>query len=108
MYSGARVVLGCPTRLLVARYREKMPDLDVDSVHAIFRLFQLEAQTLDLMSTFDMVVIEEVGQLSASTFEQITRLWDAAARQPALTFLGDFAQLRGMEPTRAADSWRYH
>ena len=38
MEFGARVILACPTRVLVASYREEMPGLDVDSIHAAFGL----------------------------------------------------------------------
>ena len=107
MEAGARVVLACPTRMLVASYREQMPQLDVDSVHALFQLFKPEQSTLDAMTTFDLIVIEEISQLSMYTFERLLRLWDAAGQVPALLFLGDFAQLRGVEPTRATDSPRY-
>jgi len=46
----------------------------------------------------------EAGQLSQSLFERLLRLWDAAHRRPALVFVGDFAQLRGVEGTRACES----
>ena len=107
MEHGVRVVMACPTRILAATYREKMPDLDVDSIHSAFQIFKPEQQTLDVMITFDLIVIEEVGQLSVDLFEQLLRLWDATERRPALVFVGDFAQLRGVEPTRAADSARW-
>ena len=61
MEHGARVVMACPTRILVATCREKMPDLDVDSIHSTFQIFKPEQQTLDVMTTFDLIVIEEVG-----------------------------------------------
>jgi hypothetical protein len=107
MQNSAKVILVCPTRILVAAYREKMPNLDVDSIHSAFQIFKPEQQTLDRMATFDLVVVEEVGQLSSELFERLMRLWDAAAQRPALVFVGDFAQLRGVEPTRACESPRW-
>jgi len=104
MEQGARVILVCPTRMLVADYRMKVPGLDVDSIHSAFQVFRPEAQTLDSMTHFDLIVIEEVGQVSSELFERLLRLWAAAARRPALVFLGDFMQLRGVEGTRACDS----
>ena len=89
----ARVVLACPTRMLVADYRQKMPDLDVDSIHSVFQIFRPESVTLDSMTHFDLIVIEEVGQVSAALFERLMRLWDAAERRPTLVLVGDFAQL---------------
>ena len=103
----ARVILVCPTRILVAAYREKMPDLDVDSIHSAFRIFHLEHETLDAMTHFDLIVVEEVGQLSQGLFERLLRLWEAAACRPALVFVGDFAQLRGIELSRATHSPRW-
>ena len=61
MEHDARVVMACPRRILVATCREKMPDLDVDSIHSTFQIFKPERQTLDVMTTFDLIVIEEVG-----------------------------------------------
>ena len=101
--SGARVVLACPTRMLVAAYRQKYPDLDVDSVHAVFQLFRPEHETLLSMATYDLVVLDEVSQISAATFERLLRIWEAASSQPVV-FIGDFAQLKGVEPTQARDS----
>ena len=105
----ARVVVACPTRMLVASLRAKMPGVDIDSVHAAFQLHKPEQQTMDAMVFFDLIVIEEVSQLSCAIFERLMRLWDAAGKRPTLVFVGDFAQLRGVEPTRATDSarWRH-
>ena len=102
--AGARVVLACPTRMLVAAYRQKYPDLDVDSVHAVFQLFRPEHETLLSMATYDLAVLDEVSQISAAVFERLLRIWEAAGNQPALVFIGDFAQLKGVEPTQARDS----
>jgi hypothetical protein len=104
MSKNARVILVCPTRILVASYRTKMPDLDVDSIHSAFQVFRPEQQTLDAMTGFDLVVVEEVGQLSRDLFERLIRLWHGAGRRPALVFVGDFAQLRRVEPSRGTDS----
>ena len=103
----ARVVVACPTRMLVADWRAKFPGLDVDSIHAVFELFKDEHHTLDAMVNFDLVVIEEVSQVDCEMFERLLRLWDAAVQRPALVFVGDFAQLRGVNPTRALDSPRW-
>ena len=82
-------------------------DSQVDSIHSAFGLFKPEHQTLDSVAYFDLVVIEEVGQISQEVFERLMRLWDHAMRRPALVFCGDFAQLKGVEPTRALDSLRW-
>ena len=57
-----------------------------------------------ILDEFDLVVIDEVGQLSQWIFERLMRLWRHADRRPAFVFAGDFCQLRGVDPTRACDS----
>jgi hypothetical protein len=105
--SAARVVIACPTARLAAVYRGKFPDLDVDTVHGAFGLFRNEADTLDFMNMYDLIILEEIGQLSAPIFDRIMRLWDAAGQRPFLVFVGDFAQLKGVDPTRAFQSHRW-
>lgn len=104
---GAHVGIACPTGFLASKYREKFPQLDVDTVHGMFLLHKHEMTTLEVMSEYDLVVIDEVGQLSQTQFERIMRLWDAAFNRPALVFVGDFHQLRSIEGTTAAHSWRW-
>ena len=105
--AGAHVGIACPTGMLASSYREKFPTLDVDTLHGMFALHKPENETWDLMANFDLMVIDEVGQLSRITFERVMRLWDNAERCPSLVFVGDFHQLRGMDPTRALDSPRW-
>ena len=105
--AGALVGIACPTGVLASSYREQFPHLDVDTLHGMFLLHLPESQAYDTMSWFDFVVIDEVGQLSQETFERLMRLWDHAERRPALVFVGDFHQLRGMDATRATDSARW-
>eukprot|EP00973_Karenia_brevis_P014877 2031434-Karenia_brevis.AAC.1 len=62
---------------------------------------------MEMMMSFDMVVIDEVGQLSMTQFERLLRLWDATERRVALIFVGDFHQLRGVDPSRANESPRW-
>ncbi|OLP74791.1 hypothetical protein AK812_SmicGene45567 [Symbiodinium microadriaticum] len=88
-------------------YREKFPDLDVDTVHGMFLLHKPEHETWDAMMPFDMAVIDEVGQLSEEHFERLLRLWDHTERLTVLVFVGDFHQLRGIGNTRATDSRRW-
>ena len=105
--AGARTIVACPTGLLATTFRQKFPDQDVDTIHGAFLLHRPEHETLDLMSGYDLIIIEEVGQLSAAMFERLMRLWEATQRRPALVFVGDFAQLKGVEGTRALNSWQW-
>ncbi|CAE8634388.1 unnamed protein product, partial [Polarella glacialis] len=106
--AGAHVGVATPTGMLAASYRERFPGFDVDTMHGMFLLYKPETETLDAMQDFDLIVVDEVGQLSRAQFERLWRLWEAADRRPALIFVGDFHQLRGMDSTRACESllWR--
>ncbi|CAE7607678.1 Pif1 [Symbiodinium sp. CCMP2592] len=105
--AGAHVGIACPTGMLASSYRSKFPGLDVDTLHGMFLLHLPQEQTWDCMASFDVVVIDEIGQLSRYTLERLLWLWDNADRRPAIIFLGDFHQLRGMDSTRACDSPRW-
>ena len=105
---GARVLLTAPTGRLAATMREKFPELEVDTVHGAFLVFKPVQQTLEVMWPYDLVIVEEVGQLSKGIFERIMEQWMAADRLPTLVFVGDFFQLPGVEPTSALDSWMWH
>lgn len=87
---GGRVLIALPTGMLASRYREKFPDLDVDTVHGAFLIFQPEQQTLEMMNEHDLIIIDEVGQLSRWIFERLMRLWHHASRRPAFVLAGDF------------------
>ena len=105
--SGAHVGIACPTGMLAARYRRRFPDLDVDTIHGMFSLYKAELQTLEMMLPYDLIVIDEVGQVPLWIFERLLRLWDAAGKRPALVFVGDFAQLRSPDGTTAKHSSRW-
>ena len=105
---GARVLLVAPTGRLAASLREKFPDHDVDTIHGAFQVWKNFEETIELMWPYDLVVVEEVGQLSRALFERLIKLWLATERMTSLVFVGDFWQLPGVEPTKALDSpqWR--
>ena len=84
--------------------RELFPDVDVDTCHGAFLLHKPETEAWPHMTEYDLVVVDEVSQLSRDQFERIVRMWHQADKVPALIFLGDFYQLPGVEPTRANES----
>ena len=104
---GANVKVGCPTGLLSTGYKDKFPHIDVDTLHGMFALHRSKHDTLDKMMNIDLLVIDEVGQISQETFERLMEMWDAAERRPAIVFVGDFAQLKGADPRQACDSARW-
>ena len=101
---GARILIAVPTGQMSSRMGELFPDLEVDTCHGAFLLHKPEMESLPLMSQYDLVVVDEVSQLSRAHFERIVRMWHAADKVPALVFLGDFYQLPGIDPSRAKDS----
>ena len=108
LQEGGVVGVACPTGLLSATYRCNFMDAQVDTVHSFFGLHLQEEVTLTLLLDFDLIVVEEVGQISCEHFERILRLWDAADRRPVLVFVGDFMQLPAVDGTSARDSPRWN
>ena len=104
MQDGAVVGVACPTGLQSCVYRCGFPDACVDTVHSFFGLHAQEELTLALLSDYDLIVVEEVGQISCTHFERIWRLWEAVDRRPVLLFVGDFMQLPAIDNTSARDS----
>ena len=105
--NGAHVGVACPTGMLATRYRARHPDLDIDTVHGMFALHKDELATAEIMKIYDLIVIDEIGQLAVWIFDRLLRLWDAADRRPAIVFVGDFCQLTGADGTTARDSPRW-
>lgn len=99
-----RVLLAAPTGRLAATLRDKFPDLEVDTVHAAFLVYKPVHETMDLQHPYDLIVVEEVGQLSHAIFERIMQQWQAADRMPTLVFVRDFYQLPGVEQSSALQS----
>ena len=105
---GGKILIAAPTGKLAARFRQKYPHLAVDTIHGAFSLWKPLRETLELMLPYDLIIIEEVGQLSREIFERLIQLWLHAERLPTLVFIGDFWQLPGVDPSKAFDSplWR--
>eukprot|EP00438_Fugacium_kawagutii_P021754 Skav219334 [mRNA] locus=scaffold6947:786:1919:+ [translate_table: standard] len=103
-----RILLTAPTGRLAATMREKFPELEIDTVHGAFLLRKPVQEALDTMLPYNLIVVEEVGQLSRANFERILEQWEAADCLPTLVFVGDFFQLPGVESTSTLDShlWR--
>ena len=100
----ARILIALPTGQMSSRMRQQFRDVHVDTCHGAFLLHKPEMEALPVLSEYDLVVVDEVSQLSADQFDRIVRMWNAADRLPALVFLGDFWQLPSYENTRAVDS----
>ncbi len=106
-----KTLVALPTAQLASRMRARLGNLekvDVDTLHAAFKIDGDEAESYPLMTPYDLVVIDELSQLDQAQFERVLRLWRVADRVPALVFLGDKWQLPGVGGRRAweSPSWR--
>ena len=59
----AHVGVACPTGMLTSRFRVRHPELDIDTVHGRFALHLQEMSKLEMLQIYDLIVIDEVGQL---------------------------------------------
>ena len=71
--AGAHVGVACPTGMLATRYRSRHPDLDIDTVHGMFALHKDELSTADIMKIYDLIIIDEIGQVPVWIFDAKTR-----------------------------------
>ena len=106
--AGGRILLTAPTGRLAASLREKFPELEVDTVHGAFLVHKPVQEALEVLWPYDLIIVEEVGQLSKAIFERIMEQWEAAERVPTVVFVGDFYQLPGVDPTSPLDSSLWH
>jgi DNA replication protein DnaC len=67
---GANILLALPTAQLASRMRMKIrstvedaQDIDIDTCHAAFKLFEEEVESLPLMTMYDLVVLDEISLL---------------------------------------------
>ena len=107
---GAHIGIACPTGVLASSYREELPDLDVDTLHGMFLLHLTKEQAYETMSPFDLIVIDEVGQLSRETFEKLMWLWDNADRRPPWSSWATFTSSEAWtqpEPRTARDGGKW-
>ncbi|CAE7763064.1 unnamed protein product, partial [Symbiodinium necroappetens] len=106
--AGGRILLTAPTGRLAASLREKFAELEVDTVHGAFLVHKPVQEALEVLWPYDLIIVEEVGQLSKAIFERIMEQWEAAERVPTVVFVGDFYQLPGVDPTSPLDSSLWH
>ena len=74
---GGRVLFALPTAQLASRMREAFrddPEVEVATCHAAFKLDQPLAESLPLMTLYDLVVMDEVSLLDCLQFERILKL----------------------------------
>ena len=63
----------------------------MDTCAAAFYLYKQDVtEHLDSLNQYDLVVVDEISQLSQEDFERILLMWEAAEKMPALVLTGDF------------------
>ena len=53
-------------------------NLAIDTCHGAFGLHLAEAEALPTMALYDLVIVDEISQLSQAHFDRIVRMWHAA------------------------------
>ena len=90
---GARVLFVLPTGQLAARMRAHHPSVDVDTFHGGLLLHRDLSEALGIFTQYDFIVMDEISMLTATRFERVLAMWQAAEKLPCLLLLGDFWQL---------------
>ena len=111
--AGGSVAFGLPTAQLASRMRERyahitrrlhktgIGSLRIDTCHALFGLGQEVLETgMPLLSSYDLVVVDEVSQLSGDYTDHIIKLWELSDRIPGLAMIGDRWQMAGVGEIR--------
>ncbi|MCR9130918.1 MAG: AAA family ATPase, partial [Alphaproteobacteria bacterium] len=76
---GGRVLFALPTGLQASRTRQRHPEADVDTCAGAFLLYKDALEAMDLLSGYDLVVVDEVSQLSQGDFERIYQMWEVTS-----------------------------
>ena len=105
---GFKVCYALPTGALACRMRQKHTDICIDTCHGAFLFFRPLSEAIASMMEYDMVVIDEVVQLSAEHFGRITAMFKEASKSLLLLLMGDDWQLPSIAPDSSADHphWR--
>ncbi|CAK0799172.1 unnamed protein product [Prorocentrum cordatum] len=106
---GANILFALPTAQLASRMREALRGVDnvcVDTCHAAFRFGQPTSETLALMTSYDMVVVDEISLLDLPHFQSLMKMWHLGAKRiPALVILGDKQQLPAIDAVKNGRPW---
>eukprot|EP00972_Heterocapsa_arctica_P031636 4659092-Heterocapsa_arctica.AAC.1 len=97
---GCNVLVVVSTGLQAAEYRSTYPQLDVDMTHSAFAIHKPLCDIFEEMLLYDLVVVDEVGQVNKAILDHLIVCWAAAEQPPTLVFVGDFMQITSV------DNWR--
>ena len=104
-----KVLYALPTGQLACRMRQRHPNIAIDTCHGAFLLYRPLSEAIALLTEFDVVVIDEVLQLSAEEFGRIDAMFMAAGKRLLLLRMGDEYQLPSIAPERSSDhpQWKH-
>ena len=98
---GLRVLYALPTGQLACRMRQRHLTIAVDTCAGAFLFHRPVAEAIAVLMDYDVVVIDEVLQLSAEEFGRLDEMFLAANKQLLLLMMGDDWQLPSVHPVRA-------
>ena len=98
---GGRVLIGCPTGVLVSAYRDRLPQSDritAETIHSAWRISRkADAGTHNPPSrlrTYDVIFIDEASQLENAVFVILLKAILELPQKPLVIIVGDFSQLQ--------------
>ncbi|CAK0795801.1 unnamed protein product, partial [Prorocentrum cordatum] len=97
----ARVLIACPTGVLVGQYRDRLPStqfITVETIHSAWRVLRdYDRKTYSpptRLTQYDAVFIDEVSQLDDHIFEILLQVLPELPQRPLVVFAGDLSQLQ--------------
>jgi len=95
---GANVLICALAAKLVAEYREDVAGIDVSTIHRAFQIpvtgrATARWQMNKALGQYDVIIIDEVSQLSLSVLHHVLSSWERLAKWPVLLLVADFRQL---------------
>ena len=97
---GCKVLIACPTGVLVAAYKGRVPaaeDIVVETVHASFQITrEADAQYVPpgRLRHFDLIIFDEISQLADDVWQKVQTGLAELSPGPVVAFVGDFQQLQ--------------
>ena len=108
---GARVLVALPTGVQRSRMRQRHPDVDLDTCHSAFLFHKPICESLGILASYDLIVIDEAPQLFEEHFGRLHEMWLAAGKVPCVVFAGDEWQLPPPDHTKRSlvhhPTWRF-
>lgn len=96
---GCKVLVACPTGVLVAAYKDKLQMTEavfVETVHAAFKITRTQTSNTPpgRLRHFDLIIFDEVSQLDDQVWRQVRTALAELCPGPFAAFVGDFQQLQ--------------